>query len=86
MAPGTHEQDDLSSVTLLEVMVAKAEAASRGLERIQEEEASYFPLGFEEVAAGQPASKRNKQKDWDGASRVTNAVIQRSDLYVCDFN
>ena len=80
MVPETHEQDDPSGEILLEVMAAEAEAAERGLARIQDEKTSYFPIGFEEVAAEQPANKRNKNKDWDGSSKASNVVVQRSDL------
>ena len=85
MVPETHEQNDLSGEILLADMDIADKAFARALTRIEEEEPSYFPLGYEEAAAEQPANKRNKSKDWDGSSGPSRRVVLQSDLYVCDF-
>ena len=85
MVPATHVQDDLSGETLLKGLAAEDEAADRGLALIQKEQASYWPLMSEDIAATQPRAKRNKNKDWDGSATPGENVVQLSNLYTCQF-
>ena len=85
MVPATHVQFDPSGENLLKGLADENEAAERGLTLIQGEQASYLPLGYEELAATQPSAKRNKNKDWDGSATHGSNVVQLSNLYMCHF-
>ena len=85
MVPSTHAQVDPSGQNLLKDLDDEDEAVVRGLALIQKEQASYWPLMSEDIAAKQPRAKRNKNKDWDGSATRGENVVQLSNLYMCHF-